>query len=565
MIRHVTPLVVVAAALAVQLGCGGGSAPPAGTATKEAGGEAAYPRDALVVAYQSDLGVLNPIVYETAADNYVLSNIMEPAMDSQFDCELTHTPRLFESWTWSDDGLEFKVKLREDITYDDGVKVTAKDVALAYELVRDPGVASPRSAYTEKMVDGYPKATGEFEVTFRYTKAGDRISLMSQAALGYLPSHVFGELTSEERTKLRGHPKSNDPLVSGPWRLKLHEKNTRFVLEPNGKYTGPVSLHPKLKRVVFSIIPEYATRLNSLINGDVDLMEGINIEDVDRIKSDHPDIRIYSRGYRTSDYLAWNTRLPQFADAEVRRALTMAIDIDDIMKKLIAGTDGTVYAKRSVSTVTPELCKVHADEVTPLPHDAEQAKAILASKGWTDSDGDGILDKDGKPFRFTLATNSGNKRRADASILMQAHLKRIGIDAQLEQRESNTFFEDLRERNFEAALAGWSAALFVDPSDVWSCETDEIKRPFNFTGFCNPEVDALIEKGLAMQDPDEAVAIWKQVQELIYRDQPYTFLWWREELVGLHSRFEHVGIDVLSLLSHLEQWEVPADKVKYTR
>ena len=97
----------------------------------------------------------------------------------------------------------------------------------------------------------------------------------------------------------------------------------------------------------------------------------------------------------------------------------------------------------------------------------EKAKALFAEAGWTDTDGDGVIDKDGVPFEFTLTTNTGNKRRADVAILVQAHLKEAGVKVNIEKQESNTFFENLRKKDYEAALAGWSAGLFIDPTTIW--------------------------------------------------------------------------------------------------
>ena len=98
---------------------------------------------------------------------------------------------------------------------------------------------------------------------------------------------------------------------------------------------------------------------------------------------------------------------------------------------------------------------------------------------------------------------------------------------------------------------------------MWHSDTEDKKYPFNYTSYSNPEVDALIDRGLNTPDPKEAAPIWQEMQAKIYDDQPYLFLWWRDEIVGIDNRFENTEIDVLGLLNNLHKWEVPADKDKY--
>ena len=159
-------------------------------------------------------------------------------------------------------------------------------------------------------------------------------------------------------------------------------------------------------------------------------------------------------------------------------------------------------------------------------------------------------------------TNSGNPRRARAAVIIQANLHDIGVAVEIEQVESNTFFERLRKKDYQAALSGWSAALFVDPTEVWHSGAE---YEFNFTSYANPEVDRLIDEGMREPDRTRAIAIWRRMQELIYADQPYAFLYWMDEIVGLHERFEDERINVLSPFTDLHKWWVPADKVKYPR
>lgn len=555
----------LAGLVCVLAACGGNDPAAGGDAPKGDAAKGGHEtRDTLVIGYQSDIGNLIAPVSETAADSAILENISFNTIYSDFDCSLKKLPGYAKEWSWSDDGKVISMTLRDDLKYEDGTPVTADDLVFTYELIADPLVASPRIGYLERMVEGKrPLVVDDTHVEWHFTEAYDRDTQMAHVSAMTLVSRKH--LGEADRKTLRGHPASKAPVAYGPWRLAKWEPNTRIVLEPNPNFTGPDAYQPHLNRVVFKILPEYSTRLIELQSGEIDMMEAIVVEDADRLRKEHPEIELKRRGWRSNDYIAWNLKNPLFSDKRVRVALAHAVDIDEMIEKLLTSETGEVYAKPSIGTITPALCGVHNDEVKPFGHDAEKAKALLAEAGWTDTDGDGVLDKDGKPFRFTLATNTGNKRRADIQIRVQAQLQEIGIQVDLEKAESNAFYDNLRKKNFEAAVAGWSAGLFVDPSDAWHCDTEDTQYPFNFTSYCNPEVDALIDKGLNTPDPKAAAPIWKDMQAKIYEDQPYLFLWWMDEIVGIHQRFENEQIDVLSPLHNLHEWEVPKDKVKYKR
>jgi len=557
----------VTLAAATVSACSGGSTPAAQHTT------AAGTRDMLVIASQSDIGNLMSVVSESAADGVIDSAITFPLIDSEFDCSLKKLPAIATEWSWSDDGTVLSMTLRDDITFADGHVLTADDVAFTYELVADPNVASPRVSYIDRLEEtGRPRVIDPTHIEWHFTQAYDRDTQMAHvSALSILPRHILGDA---DRATIRGNPYALHPLSTGPWKLAVHEPNIRIVLEPNENFTGPAEFRPHLSRVVFQIVPEYSTRLLKLESGDVDLMESILVSDADEIRANHPEINLFRRGWRSMDYVAWNQTRPLFQDARVRRALSMSLNIDDMIGKLLTSNTGEVYARRSVGTITPALCGVHNDDIAPVPFDATGARALMAEAGWTDTDGDGILDKDGEKFEFTFTTNTGNKRRGQASVLIQANLRDIGVVANIEKLESNTFFENLRLKDYDAALAGWSAGLFVDPTTIWhsdvTCEEGQPdctpkKYEFNFVGYHNPVADALMERGLATPVPEEAAPIWKELQQVIYDDQPYTFLWWMDEIVGVNNRFEHAeeNVNVSSPYQHLYEWSVPEDQVKY--
>ncbi|HEX5727204.1 MAG TPA: ABC transporter substrate-binding protein, partial [Longimicrobiaceae bacterium] len=266
-----------------------------------------------------------------------------------------------------------------------------------------------------------------------------------------------------------------------------------------------------------------------------------------------PHVRFLREEKRNYDYIGYNPRtFPAFADRDIRTALGMALDVPGIIRALrldeFAAPAGGPY-----SPIFRDLYDQQA--MGPLPFDTVRAKQILDEKGWRDSDGDGIRDQGGRPFRFTLVTNAGNARRADVSQIVQQQWKQVGVDAQLRQLETNTMYERLTDKDFEATLAGWSVALDPDLGSTWSPES-----PFNFVSYANPRVFALFEQARAAPTPEAANALWKQAAGLIVADRPYTWLYFLDGVVGVNERLRGVRVDTYGAYQNTWEWWIPRDR-----
>ena len=510
----------------------------------------------LVAVLLADPDNLNPIVEQSATAGAINELIFPNLTESTFDCRITYHPYLAKSWELDEAQTTLTYRLREDIYWEDGKRVTADDVLFSYGLYRDPVVASPRLGYIDRVKDW--TAPDPFTVVFRFKEPYLKIVQQAHTGLGIVPKHL---LEKADRRTIRGNPFNSKPVGTGPFRLKGWKKNQEVILEavPGCKLTKP----PYLKRVIFRIIPEYTTRLAELETGKVDAMEGLLHHDIARLKREHPEIRFYDRGYRFLDYIAWNLKHPLFGSRNVRRALTMAINIEEILKALLSEDGrggGEVWGQPAQGTITPELCDYRLTDLRLLPFDPARASKLLAEEGWKDTDKDGILDKGGRKFEFELNYNAGNARREAGCIYIQDYLKKIRVKVNIRPIETTVFYENMRKKEFDAAYAGWSAGLFMDPTDVWhSGEQYE----FNFTSYANPEVDRLIEAGLRETDREKEKEIWIKMQKLIYEDQPYTFLFWMKELVPVHRRVRNVQSNVLSPYFKLQEWWIPKAERKY--
>ncbi len=587
LIRPIPCLLAAVASAALLAACSGDVPTKPGNPVAAAQPGGPLQRDTLVIATLQDAKDMLYLVSQSTIDGAINEMTDFAPMDADFNCKIAYQPQLAASWQFSDDGKSITVHLRDDITWEDGQPVTADDYKYTYDLAADPAVASPRLTMLAHMVpNARPKVIDPHTVEFDFQDAYDRTTMLSHIGLPLVPKHIL-DVPGFDKASLRGHViNSSAPLSNGPWHVVSWDKNAKIVLEPNPKFTGPKSFIPKLKRVIFKVIPEYETRLLELENGSVDLMDQVQVADADKLAAEHPEIQLKRRGWRTMDNVLWNNIDPDdykakraaltaagktgekpsdlkpnriFGDRAVRRALASAIDVDKLIKDLLTSqATGEVYGRPAIGTITPSLCGAHNDNVKRFAFDPASTISQLKDLGWTDTNGDGWLDKDGQPMRFTMITNSGNARRQKAAVIIQANLKAIGVDMQIEQLETNTFFDRLRARDFDAALSGWSAGLLIDPGQFWAPNSE-----FNFTSYHNDHVDDLIAQGMSQPDYDQAKPIWQDLQQTIYDDQPYAFLYWMDEIVAVNNRFQNTAIDISSSYRKLYQWSVPVDKVKY--
>ncbi|MDP2308643.1 MAG: ABC transporter substrate-binding protein [Pseudomonadota bacterium] len=537
--------------------------------------------DTLIIGVQADVKDFLPVLYQSSGDGNVVAALNVPLLETDFDCELHFKPAWAKSWTFSEDGRTIRMELDDRLTWADGTPVTAEDLRFAYELVADPAVASPQIENLARVKPGAsPRIVGPTTIEFEFTEAYDRTRMLAHIGkLAAVPKHVLDN-PSVDRRSLREHPlDAQTPMGNGAWKLASWEKGLRLVLEPNERFSGPDAMRPKLGRVILEVLPDYAARLEALRTGAIDLMADVLVTDADALASRSAlgggaDLELRRRGWRTMDYVAWNevgrtsaepsgkpaegAAHPLFGDREIRRALAMAIDTDALIRDLLTSSvTGEVYGRPAVGTVTPALCGVHNDAIKPIPYGPEDARARLRELGWADANADGWLDKDGLPFRFTLLYNDDNPRRGGAAERVAANLRAVGVDVVLEPLHGAVFFTRLRTGDYDAALSGWSASLYVDPSVIWGPDSE-----FNFTRYRNPEVARLLREGLAEPDSARSAVIWQELQQIIYEDQPYAFLYWTDEIVAVDKRFLDAKIDVLGAWRDLASWHVSPGAVR---
>ncbi len=198
-------------------------------------------------------------------------------------------------------------------------------------------------------------------------------------------------------------------------------------------------------------------------------------------------------------------------------------------------------------------------------YDPEKARQLLAEAGWVDTDGDGVLDKDGARLAFTIVTNQGNDLRSKAGEIIQRRFREIGVDVKLRIIEWATFLKEfINPGNFDATILAWTGGPEPDQYNIWhSSKTGP--RELNFIGYKNAEVDELLEKGRRVFDQAQRKVYYDRFQEILAEEQPYTFLYVGEGLPAVSKRFRGVEEAPAGIRYNFNQWFVPEKEQKYSR
>lgn len=503
--------------------------------------------DTIVVPYISDLTSINELTGQSAtlSTGILYYGLFAPLAAEEANYEQgppTFQPQLATSWQFSDDRKQLTFTLRDDVQWSDGEPLTADDVRFTWQAQVHPDIAWSWVDYKRRISD--VEVVDPTTVVFHFSEVyAGQLHDVVQGVI--LPEHKWSQLPFEEWNE-NSQWFVDNLVVSGPYDLESWQPGQRLVLTRNERYYGGPEL-PKTDRIVFEIIPDRHNQFSMLRSGEGHFVELILPEDTQAVIDD-PDLYLLTYMPRYYAFIVWNTENPLFEDAAVRRALTLAIDRQNIIDTVYYG-----YAEPSHSAIPPNVW-AHHDGLEPLPYDPDAARAALAEAGWTDSDGDGILDKDGSPFRFELVTNTGAPVRQDIIVIVQQQLKRVGIDAQPVTMEFNALLAPLSNQEFDAAMSVLGLSTDLDLSYYF--HTRGIESGYNWGAFSDAEVDALIDEIAAEMNPGENLDRFRELQELIHEQQPVTFLYHALRLSAARTSLRDVDPNVLSPFHNLPRWRL---------
>jgi ABC-type transport system substrate-binding protein len=412
-----------------------------------------------------------------------------------------------------------RFRLRQGVHFHDGHEFTAEDVKFTYDAIMDPRNLSPRIADYEPVKSVTVDGPHQVRVTYKrlYSPA------ISTWGMGILPAHRLNETALAHEARRRGkdpdeftmrhsdfnrNPVGCGPFVFAQWKSDQHIRLARF----DDYWEGPANY----KGYVVRIIPDLLTQEMEFYAGTLDNY-GVPPYQVKRLKAD-PRFQSFSGTAFGYTYIGYNLRREPFDDPRVRRALGMAIDAGQIIDYVLYGQ------AEPITGPFPKQTDYYNHEIPPLPYDPAGASALLAAAGWVPN-ADGILEKDGKPFQFTLITNSGNDLRKSILAIAQDAWKRIGIEVRTDLLEWSVFLQErVNKLDFDALILGWQMGIDPDLFQIWhSSQTNPYQ--LNFVGFKNPTADDLIIKIRQEYDLATQIDDCHRLHAIIAEEQPYTFLY----------------------------------------
>jgi peptide/nickel transport system substrate-binding protein len=471
-------------------------------------------RERIIVGMSQEPVQFNPLLYVNSGTENVPEACLFDALwdvneQGAFVPNLAAAVPSRENGGISPDGLVWKITLKRDVKWSDGQPFTAKDVAFTYETIMNPKIAIRSRAGFDliknlKVVDDQ---NVEIELARPFTPF-----LWAWQNMHIVPAHL---LEGEADINTSGF--NSQPVGTGPFMLKSRTAGSHMVYERNPNYhRGPA----KVRQFIHKFVPDMLVLYGQARTGEVDYMglQGVPNDRWDEARK-LPNVNFVALPLPWVQFIYYNCGKPQFSDPKVRKALTIALEMQKSLDDIYFGT----YQRTLSYLHTSHWAYNHALKEDTA--DPGRAARMLDEAGWRVGS-DGIREKDGVKMQFTMSTTAGNQARQGCQALFQQNWKKIGVDMQIKNMPASVVWGEYTTKSqFDTLLVAWEPTVGMDPDYTARAHSKQIPtkngQGSNYVQYQNEEVDRLLEQGVVQTSVEERKATYARIQEILHAEVPF--------------------------------------------
>jgi peptide/nickel transport system substrate-binding protein len=479
--------------------------------------EAATPGGTFIDSATSDIQTVQPFLAEEAASLGVVGLIYEGLTGGDPRTGQPVPGGLADSWEIAEDGRTYTFHLNQNVKWHDGTPFTAADVQFSADALASPDSGS---VYTGSFVDTVESWRVIDDYTFEMVAKEPKYTFLYDIqTLFVVPKHIWEDVPfSDWRTDPGATGADPSRVVgTGPFKFQEWKQGESVTLVRNDDYYDKV---PYIDTYVLRIWPDQTSVVNALLNGELDVA-GLEPSDISTVEGT-PGIEVAHYPTRGFTYYEFNLDpevTTKWQDERVRQALLYALDRDSIVNDILLG-----YAEVAQGT-QPVVSYAYAPDqiATKYTYDPEKAKSLLAEAGWTDSDGDGTLDKDGEALSFEFLYPSGSPTSDQIAAYIQDAWSAIGVNATPRSLEFPALIEATTTNpTFDIAMYGfsWDASFIQDA--MFGC--DQYQVGFNDMKYCNPELDEINDQAKRTFDEATRRDLLIEASNIVNDEQPIAVL-----------------------------------------
>ena len=469
----------------------------------------------------------NPILGSEYCDAMIFRGLMKTDVDCQPQCDIA------TDYEISDDLLTYTFNIRDDVKFHDGTTLTADDVVFTISSILDENVnSSIRSDFL--LVDKVEKLS---DTSLSITLKEPFPALLDKLTVGIVPEHCF------EGQDINTADFNANPVGCGPYKLVSLEAGTKCTMTRFDDYYGDKA---QIENIIYLYLPDYNTRALQLKNNEIDFTF-VEPSQIKELEADE-NLNVYVIGSADYRCVMYNFQVCDlFEDVRVRQALNYATDSQAVVDAIAHGYGQPAYSPLQKN-------KFNCEDVVRYDYDPEKAAALLKEAGWTDTDGDGILDKDGEKLSFTLTAPVDDEVRVNIGTYLSSEWKKLGVDCTL----SALGWDAIDIAKCESFLLGWGSPFDAD-NDTYRLFTTGSADNYGF--YSNAEVDkALTDARTKTEDTDRAEC-YAEFQKAFAEDPAYDLICYLDALYAGNKRISGPTDKVLGhhgagIFWNIEDWTI---------